>query len=204
MNRRHTPSGNRRAQRCGFRCSLRFFEHRRSFDLLGGRSSGSGFDSANRRGRTRFRNRRFFDGRLFHGDRRAAIAFRTSSGRNSSHGNTLPYQLRNGFIDRTGVGLLFRDAELWKHLEYFVRGNLKLPCQLINPNLTHKYCITLKKRRLADLLRVLYSIRLSFGVWGFRSHRALGLFFRNNGPLCVFGCGERTGRRVRLLERRVV
>jgi hypothetical protein len=40
--------------------------------------------------------------------------------RESASSDTLPDHFRYGLVDRAGVGLLFRDAELWKHLENFV------------------------------------------------------------------------------------
>ena len=49
----------------------------------------------------------------------------------------LPDEFRGAFIDRAGVRLLLRDAKLWQHVEYFVRGNLQLPCQLVNADFTH-------------------------------------------------------------------
>jgi hypothetical protein len=49
----------------------------------------------------------------------------------------LPDENRSAFINRAGVRLLLGDAKLWQHVQYFVRGNLQLPCQLVNADFTH-------------------------------------------------------------------
>ncbi len=45
---------------------------------------------------------------------------------------------RYWFINGTGVGLLLGNAELGQHVNDGVRGDLKLPCELIDSNFTHK------------------------------------------------------------------
>lgn len=47
---------------------------------------------------------------------------------------------RDRFIDRAGVGFLFRDAQLGEHVEDHVRFDLELACQLINSNFDHTVC----------------------------------------------------------------
>jgi hypothetical protein len=49
-----------------------------------------------------------------------------------------PQLVRDVVIDRAGVGLLFCDSELRQQLEDPVRLDLKLPCQLVDSDLTHK------------------------------------------------------------------
>jgi hypothetical protein len=44
------------------------------------------------------------------------------------------------FIDRTGVGFLFRDAQLGEHIEDHVRFHLELARQLVNSNFHHTVC----------------------------------------------------------------
>ncbi len=50
----------------------------------------------------------------------------------------LPDYFRHRLINGTGVGLLLGNAELWQHVDDGVRGDLKLPCELIDSNFTHK------------------------------------------------------------------
>jgi hypothetical protein len=45
---------------------------------------------------------------------------------------------RHGLINRAGMGLLLGDAELGQHVNDGVRGDLKLPGELIDSNFTHK------------------------------------------------------------------
>ena len=45
---------------------------------------------------------------------------------------------RHWLINGAGVGLLLGDAELGQHVDDGVRGDLKLPCELIDSNFTHK------------------------------------------------------------------
>jgi hypothetical protein len=45
---------------------------------------------------------------------------------------------RHWLINGTGVGLLLGHAELGQHVNDGVRGDLKLPCELIDSNFTHK------------------------------------------------------------------
>lgn len=44
------------------------------------------------------------------------------------------------FIDRAGVGFLFRDAQLGEHIEDHVRFHLELARQLVNSNFDHTVC----------------------------------------------------------------
>ena len=46
---------------------------------------------------------------------------------------------RHVFVDRAGVRLLFRYAELGKPLQNFMSFDFQLPCQLVDANLLHKY-----------------------------------------------------------------
>lgn len=62
----------------------------------------------------------------------------------AAHGSALstlhaqPQLLGDVFIYGAGVGLLLGDAELGQHVDDGVRGDLKLPCELIDSNFTHK------------------------------------------------------------------
>ena len=47
---------------------------------------------------------------------------------------------RYRFIDRAGVGFLFRDAQLRKHVEDHVGFHLELACQLVYSNFDHTVC----------------------------------------------------------------
>jgi hypothetical protein len=47
---------------------------------------------------------------------------------------------RDRFIDRAGVGFLFRYAQLGKHVEDHVGFHLELACQLVNSNFDHTVC----------------------------------------------------------------
>ncbi len=69
-----------------------------------------------------------------------------------------------GFVDRTGMRFLLRDAELRQHVYQGMGGDLELPGQLVDADFAHSYCNTPETGRLTDLLRVLYSIRFNFLV----------------------------------------
>jgi hypothetical protein len=47
------------------------------------------------------------------------------------------HQLRDGLINRTGVRLLFGDADLRQHFYDHVRWNLQLPRQLVDADFAH-------------------------------------------------------------------
>jgi hypothetical protein len=57
-------------------------------------------------------------------------------------GNIVPVETaqfdRHVLIDRAGVRLLFRNAQLGKPVQYLVGLHFQLPCQLVNPNLLHR------------------------------------------------------------------
>ena len=71
--------------------------------------------------------------RLFH-CRGRPTAFRLSY---AFSVDAFPYQLRNRLIDRTGVRLLFGDADLRQHFYDHVRWNLQLPRQLVDADFAH-------------------------------------------------------------------
>lgn len=50
----------------------------------------------------------------------------------------LPDYLRHRIVNGAGVGLFLGNVELGQHVDDGVRGNLKLPGQLIDSNFTHK------------------------------------------------------------------
>ncbi len=71
---------------------------------------------------------------LGHGDRRVGFAAHRSA-RSTLH--PLPDYFGHWLINRAGVGLLFGDAELGQHVDDGMRGDLKLPGQLIDSDFTH-------------------------------------------------------------------
>ncbi len=73
--------------------------------------------------------------RLGHGDRSIGFAAHGSA-RSALH--PLPDYFRHRVVNGTGVGLLLGNAELRQHVDDGVRGDLKLPCQLVDSNFTHK------------------------------------------------------------------
>jgi hypothetical protein len=89
--------------------------------------------------RRRFVPRRLlmlFDGlRLGNGDRSIGFTAHRCA-RPALH--SLPKLFGDVIIDRAGVGLLFGNAELWQHVDDGMRGDLKLPCQLIDSDFAHK------------------------------------------------------------------
>ncbi len=97
--------------------------------------------------------------RLDNGDGRVGFAAHRSA-RSTLH--PLPDDFCHRLINGAGVGLLFGDAELGQHVDDGVRGDLKLPGQLIDSDFTHKYRQRLLAPRLTDPLRVLYSIKFLF------------------------------------------
>jgi hypothetical protein len=52
--------------------------------------------------------------------------------------NPLPNYFGHRPINGTGVGLFLGNAELWQHVDDGMRGDLKLSCQLVDSNFTHK------------------------------------------------------------------
>jgi hypothetical protein len=52
--------------------------------------------------------------------------------------HSLPDDFGHWLIYRAGVGFLLGDTELGQHVDNGVRGDLKLPCELIDSNFTHK------------------------------------------------------------------
>ena len=59
-------------------------------------------------------------------------------GRSRAAAENLAQLLRHIIIDRTRVGLLFGNAQLWKFVQQFVSFNFQLPGQHVNANLVHK------------------------------------------------------------------
>jgi hypothetical protein len=80
--------------------------------------------------------RRLLDGlRLGNGD--GAIGFAAHrSARSALH--PLPDYFGHRLINRAGVRFLLGNAELGQHVDDGVRGDLKLPCQLVDSNFTHR------------------------------------------------------------------
>jgi len=76
-------------------------------------------------------------GRLPLGDGHGSIGL-------AAHGSTrtalhpLTDYFGHRLIHGAGVGLLLGHAELGQHVDDGVRGNLQLPCELIDSNFTHK------------------------------------------------------------------
>jgi hypothetical protein len=80
------------------------------------------------------------DGRLVglglsHRDGR--VGFPAHSGARSTL-HPLPDYFRHRLIDGAGMGFLLGDTELGQHVDDGVRGDLQLPCELIDSNFTHK------------------------------------------------------------------
>jgi hypothetical protein len=83
-----------------------------------------------------FMPRHIFAGLPF-GDSYGSIGLAAhGSARSTLH--SLTYYFRYRLINGTGVGLLLGNAELGQHVNDGVRGDLKLPCELIDSNFTHK------------------------------------------------------------------
>jgi hypothetical protein len=80
--------------------------------------------------------RRLFD-RLPFGDSDGSIGL-AAHGSASPTLHSLTDYFRYRLINGTGVGLLLGNAELGQHVNDGVRGDLKLPCELIDSNFTHK------------------------------------------------------------------
>jgi len=158
------PNGSRLAakrfiQRCGCRSVLGWRGNRRLSSVYG---SALGCDRRwfllGRRNRVRLLLFNLL--RLFH-CRDQPTAFRLSD---AFSVNALPYQLGNRLIDRTGVRLLFGDADLRQHFYDHVRWNLQLPRQLVDADFAHiQDCNALVMLRLADFPRILYGIKFFFG-----------------------------------------
>lgn len=108
----------------------------------------------------------------------------------------LPDQLSHRLIDGTGVRLLLANAEFRQHVDYVVRGDLQLSSQLINSNFTHTKRQRYAALRLADPLRVLYSIKFGFLAWrvsasNIRSFHCFGLGGGDGGFAGQRGTGDR-------------
>jgi hypothetical protein len=58
------------------------------------------------------------------------------SARSTLH--SLPDDFSHRLINGAGVGLLLANAELGQHVDDGMRGDLQLPCELIDSNFTHK------------------------------------------------------------------
>jgi hypothetical protein len=56
----------------------------------------------------------------------------------SSALHPLPDYFGHRLINRARMGFLLGDTELRQHVDDGVRGDLKLPCELIDSNFTHK------------------------------------------------------------------
>ena len=50
-------------------------------------------------------------------------------------------------VDRTGVGLLILDAQVWEGIDDRARLDLELPCQFVNSDLTHRWRKKMDTRR---------------------------------------------------------
>jgi len=74
--------------------------------------------------------------RLPLGDGHGSIGFAAHGGARSTLHSLTDY-LRNWLIHGAGVGLLLGHAELGQHVDDGVRGDLELPCELIDSNFTH-------------------------------------------------------------------
>ncbi len=72
--------------------------------------------------------------RLGNGDGGVGFAAHGSA-RSTLH--SLPDDFSHRLINGAGVGLLFGDAELGQHVDDGMRGDLKLPGQLIDSDFTH-------------------------------------------------------------------
>ena len=73
--------------------------------------------------------------RLGHSDGSIGFAAHRSA-RSTLH--PLPDYFGHRLINGAGVSLLLGNAELRQHVDDGVRGDLKLPCQLVDSNFTHK------------------------------------------------------------------
>jgi hypothetical protein len=73
--------------------------------------------------------------RLGNGDGAVGFAAHRSA-RAALH--SLPNYFGHWLINGAGVGLLLGNPELGQHVDDGVRGDLKLPCQLIDSDFTHK------------------------------------------------------------------
>ena len=73
--------------------------------------------------------------RLGHGDRSVGLAAHRGAGATL---HSLPDYFSHWLINGAGVRLLLADTELGQHVDDGVRGDLKLPCELIDSNFTHK------------------------------------------------------------------
>jgi hypothetical protein len=75
--------------------------------------------------------------RLRLGDSNRGVSFAAHrSARSTLH--PLPDYFSHWLINGTGVRLLLAHAQFGQHVDDSVRGDLKLPCQLIDSNFTHK------------------------------------------------------------------
>jgi hypothetical protein len=75
-----------------------------------------------------------FELRLGDGD--GCIGFAAHRGARATL-HSLPYDFRHWLIDGAGMGFLLSDAELGQHVDDGMRGDLKLPGELIDSNFTH-------------------------------------------------------------------
>jgi hypothetical protein len=84
---------------------------------------------------------RLMPGRLFDGlplgDGHGTIGFAAHGGARTTLHPLADY-FGHGLINGTGVGLLLGHTELGQHVDDGVRGDLQLPCELIDSNFTHK------------------------------------------------------------------
>jgi hypothetical protein len=79
---------------------------------------------------------RLFDKlRLGNGDGRVGFTAHCSA-RSTLH--PLPDYFRHRLINGAGVSFLLGNAELGQHVDDGMRGDLQLPCELIDSNFTHK------------------------------------------------------------------
>jgi hypothetical protein len=75
--------------------------------------------------------------RLPLGDGHGSIGFASHGGARTTLHPLTDY-FRHWLIHGTGVGFLLGHAELGQHVDDGVRGDLQLPCELIDSNFTHK------------------------------------------------------------------
>ena len=76
-------------------------------------------------------------GGLGFGDGYRAVGFAAHcSARSALH--PLANDLSHWLIDGAGVRFLLANTELGQHVDDSVRGDLQLPCELIDSNFTHK------------------------------------------------------------------
>ena len=97
--------------------------------------------------RSRIRTRGFGGRARFGCVLRRCFRFRRSGGARSRVGRPVRFSrkpaldlYRDRFIDRAGVGFLFRDAQLRKHVEDHVGFHLELARQLVDSNFDHTVC----------------------------------------------------------------